>query len=130
MTSVVSSKNPTVYIVDDDEAVRDAIRWLMKSVRIPAVAFPSADDFLEKFDPDLAGCILLDQHMPGMSGLELLELLRSRNVKTPVIMISGRRDPLLDDLVKRAGALAILSKPTGDDELLALVHEAFGSQPG
>jgi FixJ family two-component response regulator len=129
MTSTASSGIRSVYIVDDDAAVRDSIKWLMKSARIPAVGFQSADEFLEKFDPELAGCILLDQHMPGMSGLELLELLRGRGIKTPIIMISGRRDPLLDDLVKRAGALAILSKPVGDDELLALIQQAINSQP-
>lgn len=117
-----------VYVVDDDEAVRDSTCLLLKSADMAAADFRSADAFLEAFDPELAGCILLDLHMPGMSGLELLELLQSRGVKTPVIVISGRLDPLLNDLVKRAGAMAILNKPSSDEELLGLVRQAFGLQ--
>ncbi len=68
--------------------------------------------------------------MPGMSGLELLELLQSRGSKTPVIVISGRRDSQLDELVMRAGAMAILGKPSSRDDLLALVRQAFEAQVG
>lgn len=119
-----------VYIVDDDEAVRDSTSLLLKSVGIVALDFPSADVFLEHFDPVSAGCILLDLHMPGMSGLELLELLHDRGIETPVIVISGRSDPVLNDLVKRAGAISILSKPSNDEDLLALVKKALDSYRG
>ena len=114
-----------VYIVDDDEAVRDSTSLLLKSEGFAALEFPSADAFLEHFDPVKSGCILLDLHMPGMSGLELLELMKARGIETPVIVISGRRDPALNELVMRAGAMAILSKPSKDDDLLSLVSRAF-----
>lgn len=119
------SQNRLVYVVDDDEAVRDSTCWLLKSVGIVPADFSSADLFLEHFEPTKAGCILLDLHMPGLGGLELLELIRAREIGTPVIVISGRRDPLLDEMVRKAGAMAILSKPSSDEELLALVQHAL-----
>ncbi|HJR55362.1 MAG TPA: response regulator [Rhizomicrobium sp.] len=119
-----------VYIVDDDDAVRDSTVWLLKAAGLGAVAFASAGAFLESFDPRRKAVILLDLHMPGMSGLELLELLQARRVRTPVIVISGRRDPQLDELVTRAGAIAILGKPSGKTELLTLVRQALDSQTG
>ena len=119
-----------VYIVDDDDAVRDSTFWLLTAAGLGAEAFASAGAFLDSFDPGRKAVILLDLHMPGMSGLELLELLQARRVRTPVIVISGRRDPQLDELVTRAGAIAILGKPSGKTELLTLVRQALDSQAG
>ena len=116
-----------VYIVDDDDAVRDSTFWLLKAAGLGVVAFASAGTFLESFDPGRQAVLLLDLHMPGMSGLELLELLQARRVRTPVIVISGRRDPQLDELVTRAGAIAILGKPSGKTELLTLIRQALDS---
>lgn len=113
-----------VYIVDDDEAVRDSIRLLLESSGIGARDFASADQFLAS---DLAemGCLLLDLHMPGISGLDLLRLLRARGVRRPVIVVSGRRDPVQDADVRAAGASALLSKPFDDQQLLDLVTQAL-----
>ena len=128
MANDTSGQAGLVYIVDDDDAVRDSTFWLLKAAGKDVAAFPSAADFLEGFDPGRKAVILLDLHMPGMSGLELLELLQARAVRTPVIVISGRRDPQLDELLTRAGAMAILSKPSGKTELMALVTQALDSQ--
>lgn len=111
-------------IVDDDDAVRDSLRFLLESNDIPAQAFDSAASFLAADTSDM-GCLVLDLHMPGMTGLELLILLRSRGMERPVIVVSGRRDPAQDSLVRAAGATHILSKPFEDERLLGLVREAL-----
>ena len=113
-----------VYIVDDDEAVRDSIRLLLESSGFAAHDFASADHFLKSETTDM-GCLLLDLHMPGISGLELLRLLRSRGMRRPVIVVSGRRDPVQDAEVWAAGASALLSKPFDDQQLLDAVAEAL-----
>jgi len=113
-----------VYLVEDDEDVRDATLLLLESHGIVARGFATAGDFLGDFDPDLAVCVILDLHMPEMNGLELLEILRIGRVPTPVIAISGRRIPVLDKKIERAGAIAILSKPYCDSDLIALIEKA------
>ena len=117
---------PPVYIVDDDEAVRDSIRMLLESSGFVARDFASADLFLDSDMQDM-GCLLLDLHMPGISGLELLRLLRSRGMRRPVIVVSGRRDTVQDAEVWAAGASALLSKPFDDQQLLDLVSRALGA---
>lgn len=113
-----------VYIVDDDEAVRDSIRLLLESSGFVARDFASADLLLKSETAEM-GCLLLDLHMPGISGLELLRLLRSRGMRRPVIVVSGRRDPVQDAEVWAAGASALLSKPFDDQQLLDLVAQAL-----
>lgn len=115
-----------VYIVDDDEAVRDSMRLLVESSGFSTRDFASADLFLKADSADL-GCLLLDLHMPGTSGIELLRLLRSRGMAWPVFVISGRRDPVLDAEVLAAGASALLSKPFDDQQLLDLVAQAISA---
>ena len=117
-----------VYIVDDDEAVRESTQVLLESYGFAVRSCDSAHAFLEGFEPDDAGCIILDIHMPEMGGIELLSLLRSRGIYTPVIAITGRADKALDETAKRAGALALLSKPTDDEDLLQLVEQAVASR--
>ena len=121
----MTGPQPPVYIVDDDEAVRDFLCLLLESSGFIAREFASAD-LLLKMNIDEMGCLLLDLHMPGISGLELLRLLRARGLKRPVIVISGRRDPVQDAEVLAAGASALLSKPFDDRQLLDLVTEALG----
>jgi two-component system response regulator FixJ len=115
-----------VYIVDDDEAVRDSLRLLLESNDIETRDYRSADEFLQADAKDLA-CLLLDLHMPGTSGLELLRLLRARGMALPVIVVSGRRDGTLDADVRAAGATALLSKPFDDQALLDLVKQALAA---
>ena len=115
-----------VYIVDDDEAVRDSMRLLLESRGFLAGEFSIADQFLKTDTADM-GCLLRDLHMPGISGLELLRLLRSRAMRRLVIVVSGRRDPVQDAEVSTAGASALLSKPFDDQQLLDLVAQALSA---
>jgi two-component system response regulator FixJ len=115
-----------VTIVDDDEAVRDSLRLLLESNDIAARDYRSVDEFLQADTADMA-CLLLDRHMPGTSGLELLRLLRAQGLRLPIIVLSGRRDGVLDAEVTAAGATAIFSKPFDDSALLELVRRALAA---
>lgn len=116
-----------VYIVDDDDAVRDSLRLLLKSSGFNVQVYGGAQLFLES-DIEKAGCLLLDLHMPDMSGLELLRLLRTKGWHKPVIVIGGRRDAGLDKQVLEAGAMAILSKPFDEESLFDLVRKALATE--
>jgi two-component system response regulator FixJ len=116
-----------VYVVDDSEEVRQAIRLLMSSVGLETVEFESANAFLEQ-QPDpssLEGCILIDVRMPGMSGLTLLEQLKQKNHVPPVILLSGHGDIPMAVKAVQAGALNFIEKPFNEQDLLDNVHRAF-----
>ena len=116
-----------VYVVDDSEDVRQAIRLLMSSVGLEVIEFDSADAFLaEQQDISaLEGCILLDVRMPGMSGLALLDKLQAMDYSPPVIMISGHGDIPMAVKAVQAGALHFIEKPFNEQDLLDTVHRAF-----
>ena len=111
-----------IYVVDDDDAVRDATRLLLETCGFNVLGFPSAAAFLASFSQDSGACILLDLHMPKMGGLELLQSLRSKGVRTPVIIMSGRREPGVDADLQQAGVSAIFSKPCDDDALIGAIR--------
>jgi two-component system, LuxR family, response regulator FixJ len=113
-----------VHIVDDDDAVRDSMRALLESYGVEVDTYGSAGEFL-RHDLVLSGCLLLDLHMPGISGLELLNVLRSRNSQLPIIAMTGRSDAALKERVVRAGALTLLEKPVPDETLLSSLECAF-----
>jgi two-component system, LuxR family, response regulator FixJ len=112
-----------VHVVDDDEAVRDSTRVLLESYGMEVRDYASAQDFLAANRKNPTGCLLLDLHMPGMTGLELLEHLRRDGSNLPVIIITGRGDSVLKERAARAGAVALLDKPVDNDVLLnSLTH--------
>ena len=80
------------HLVDDDEAIRDALAWLLKSRGLPSVGYPSAEDFLDQWTPEMAGCIVLDMRMGGMTGLDCFDRLVERNSTLPVIFLTGHGD--------------------------------------
>lgn len=115
------------YIVDDDEAIRDALTWLFRSRRVPSRAWHSAEAFLSDWRDDLRGCLVLDIRMAGMSGLELFELLIGRGAQLPVIFLSGHGDiPLAVAAVKK-GAFDFVEKPFNDNELVDRVIQALAA---
>ena len=119
-------KPSMVHVVDDDEAVRDSTRALLESYGIEVCDYASADEFLACDQVPNRGCVLLDLHMPGMSGLELVETLRDRGSNLSIIMLTGRSDPVVKERVIRAGAVTLLDKPVKDDQLLATLARALG----
>lgn len=115
----------TVYIVDDDEAVRGSLLLLMKSVRLPARAFGGAQEFLAVFDPGLSGCLVLDIRMPGMGGLELQQELNVRGSILPIIFVTGHGDVPLAVEAMQQGAMDFIQKPFRDDDLIDRIHKAL-----
>jgi FixJ family two-component response regulator len=119
-------QNNTVCIVDDDEAVRDSMRVLVESYGHLVRDYPSAIAYLSDSGEPEPGCLLLDLHMPGMDGLELVEVLRRRQIQTPAIIVTGQRDSLQLQRVREAGVLALLNKPVTDQELISWIEQALG----
>jgi two-component system, LuxR family, response regulator FixJ len=116
---------PTVFIVDDDNAVRGSLKLLLKSVSAPAVAYASAQEFLTSYALDQPGCLVLDVRMPGMSGLELQQQLNMRGATLPVIFITGHGDISMAVEAMQHGAFDFLPKPFRDQELLDRVQRAL-----
>ena len=114
-----------VYVVDDDDAVRDSLRLLLRSVDLPSRTFASADEFLSRYDPDVPSCLIADIRMPGMSGLELQEELINRKVEMPIIFITGHGDVPMAVKAMKAGAMDFIQKPFRDQDLLDRVYRAL-----
>ena len=122
----MSDREPVVYIVDDDQAVRHSLEWLLGSGNFNVLSYASANEFLDAVDPALAGCVVADVRMPGMSGLELQRELTARAIDLPVIIITGHSDRHMAQRAKSAGAMDFLEKPLDDQTLMDLVQKALG----
>jgi len=119
------SKEQTVYVVDDDDAVRDVLIWLMESVKLPTECYSTARDFLDAVEPDQQGCILLDVRMPGMSGIELQRELKRIGIDMPVIIITGHGDVPMAVHAMKEGAFDFIEKPFNNQVLLDQVQAAL-----
>lgn len=119
---MTTSEEPnTVFIVDDDEAVRDSLRWLLEANGYRVKSFSGAEDFLEAYDPEQIGVLIVDVRMPGMSGLELQEELIARRAPLPIVFITGHGDvPMAVSTIKK-GAVDFLEKPFNETDLRAIV---------
>lgn len=119
--------DPLVHVIDDDEAVRVSLAFLLEMADLPSRTYASAQDFLEIAETLDSGCIVTDVRMPQMSGLELVRRLKERGVTLPVIVITGHGDVPLAVEAMRAGVLDFLEKPFEDDTLLASIRMALNS---
>ncbi len=119
------SDEPMVYIVDDDEPVRDSIGLLLDTVDIEHQSFPDAQSFLEAYDPEQPATLVLDIRMPGISGLELQEKLLEMQAPIPIIFITGHGDIPMAVEAMRRGAVDFIRKPFRDQELLDRINEAL-----
>ncbi|MBI2313680.1 MAG: response regulator transcription factor [Betaproteobacteria bacterium] len=119
-------KHPgTVFIVDDDDAIRDSLKWLFQSRGYRVETHPSAEAFLGAYRGDTSGCLVLDVRMPGMSGLELYDILKERGVGLPVVFLSGHGDIPMAVSSLRKGAMDFIEKPFNDNELVDRVAESL-----
>lgn len=116
---------PTVFIVDDDAAVREGLKWLVESVDLKAETFVSAQEFLENYKPRQLGCLLLDIRMPGMSGLALQQVLKSRSFDLPIIILTGHGTVQMAVEAMKAGAFDFIEKPFQNQRLLDRIHDAI-----
>ena len=121
----MTDTTPTIYVVDDDEGVRNSLRFLLKSVGLAARTLASAREFLDTYKPRQPGCVVLDVRMPGMSGLELQQHLNLRGAIIPVIFITGHGDIPMAVEAMQHGAFDFLQKPFRDQDLIDRIQRAL-----
>lgn len=120
------ANNECIYVVDDDEAARHSLEFLLKSAKFTVETFASASDFLKSLSVLDGACVITDIRMPGMTGIELLKELKKRNSVLPVIVITGHGDVPLAVEAMKSGAADFIEKPFDDEVLLQAVRTAIG----
>ena len=120
-----TSHEPTVFVVDDDPAMRESLCWLIESIGLKARAYESAGAFLGAFDPAWSGCLVVDVRMPGMNGLELHAQLAEKGNALPVLIITGHGDVPMAVRAMKNGAFDFLEKPFKDQALLERIGQAI-----
>jgi len=121
----MNMSKPLIYIVDDDDTFRKSLQWLLESVGLAVRTFTNAAEFLDNYVPGSPGCLVLDIRMPGMSGLQLQDLLAGRGIGLPVIFLTGHGDVPMAVAAVKKGALDFIQKPYNDQQLLDLVNSAL-----
>jgi FixJ family two-component response regulator len=121
----VSERVGLVFIVDDDAAMRRSLEDLIRSVGLEVEGFPSAQEFLRRKPSDVPGCLVLDVRLPGLSGLDLQKQMMEAAWETPIVFITGHGDIPMTVKAMKAGAVAFLTKPLRDQDLLDAVQQAL-----
>ncbi|HYV10976.1 MAG TPA: response regulator transcription factor [Pyrinomonadaceae bacterium] len=114
-----------VFVIDDDESIRESLKSLIRSVGLSVRTFASADEFLNSERPDVPACLILDVRMPGLSGLDLQRDLSETNIHLPIIFITGHGDIPMSVRAMKAGAVEFLTKPFRDQDLLDAIQQAL-----
>jgi FixJ family two-component response regulator len=122
-----AAAQPAIHLVDDDDAVRDSLKTLLESYGLTVREYKSAVDFLKAPEVGEPSCLILDLHLPVLSGLDLIGIMRERAVRVPVVFITGRSDKETRERAMRAGAIAFLDKPVSEGPLMAAVCSALTS---
>ena len=128
--TTVMTHNQYVYIIDDDEAVRDAMGMLMETQQIEYILFANGDEFLDYYDGTQRGCLVLDIRMPRISGLELQKKIRTVNPDLPIIFITGHGDIPMAVEAMREGAVDFLRKPINERDLISRIRETMKTESG
>lgn len=127
MYSARKLPEPTVFVVDDDAAMRDSLRWLFEFVGLAVETFATAEEFLDGCHPARPGCLLLDVRMPGMSGLNLQDELAARHFTLPTIIITGYAEVATAVRALKTGAIDFIEKPFSDELLLERIRQAISA---
>lgn len=125
MRASVTNTRPTIFVVDDDSAVRDALKLLLRSVGQSVETYGAGSEFLESYSEDRPGCLVLDIRMPGMSGLELQQKLNEKHSILPIIFITGHGDVPMAVEAMQAGAVDFIQKPFRDQDLIDRINQAL-----
>jgi RNA polymerase sigma factor (sigma-70 family) len=116
---------PVVFVVDDDLSVRSSLKFLISTVGLQVESFDSADTFLHRKPPDAPSCLVLDVRLPGLSGLDLQRELAARNMRIPIVFVTGHGDIPMSVRAMKAGAVEFLTKPFRDQDLLDAIRIAL-----
>jgi RNA polymerase sigma factor (sigma-70 family) len=116
---------PVVFVVDDDPSVRSSLKFLISTVGLQVESFDSADTFLHRKPPDVPSCLVLDVRLPGLSGLDLQRELAARNMRIPIVFVTGHGDIPMSVRAMKAGAVEFLTKPFHDQDLLDAIRIAL-----
>jgi FixJ family two-component response regulator len=122
---MTGADDPTVFVVDDDAAVRASIQGLLKSARLRCASFGTAEDFLRNKLPDGPSCLVLDVSLPGVNGLDFQRQLSDAGIQIPIIFITGHGDIPMTVKAMKSGAVEFLTKPFSDQGLLDAIHQAL-----
>ena len=121
----MNTSDAIVFVIDDDESMREALKSLIRSVGLSIETFASAHEFLQSRRPDIPACLILDVRMPGLSGLDLQRDLSEANIYIPIIFITGHGDIPMSVRAMKAGAVEFLTKPFRDQDLLDAIQQAL-----
>jgi FixJ family two-component response regulator len=122
---VMKETGATVFVIDDDQSVREALESLIRSVGLRVETFATAEEFLQSRNSDVPGCLVLDVRLPGLSGLDLQREMAESNINTPIVFITGYGDIPMTVRAMKAGAIEFLTKPLRDQDLLDAIQEAL-----